>query len=208
MVVVTTFVIILGALGIQKSYGMETELQLKYGVSKVRDHGDMQGNNSMFGIGVSFKGGDKIYWEVSPELWKSNSYDFESTNNGYSLLSKIGYRFHYGELEIIPVIGPYIGRWERGGNAKFPNSWTYVNYVNANYGVDLNYKWFYGKFEFLQPVYYNSNGRSYTIQEPRENLEVGIRIDNWSVGIFGRTFPFEKIDNNIFMQGILVGYKF
>jgi hypothetical protein len=187
---------------------METEFQMKSAWMQVRDNGDMQGNRFMTGIGLSLTGGKDFYWNISPELWTTGTNDYESISGGYGLFSQVGYRLHYGKLEIIPVVGPYVGRWERGGNAKFPNSWTYINYVDVAYGVNLNYKWTYAKLDLINPLVHQSNVRTSVWQEPREYVEVGVKLKNWSFGVFRRTYDFEKIDNNMFMHGFQLGYKY
>lgn len=185
----------------------EVEPQVKYSIMQVRDNGDMHKNN-MTGLGLSLTGGKKFYWEVAPEVWSATQEGFETASTGYSVFSQVGYRIHYGKLEVIPVVGPYIGRWERGGNSKFSNSWTYIDYVNIAYGVNLNYKWAYAKLDLIQPMVYKSNVNVSVYQEPREYLEVGIKTKGFTVGIFRRTWDFEKIDNNLYMHGIQIGYKF
>lgn len=186
---------------------MEVEPQVKYSIMQVRDNGDMHKNN-MVGLGLRMTGGKEYFWEVSPEVWSSTQSGYETASTGYGVFSQVGYRFHYGKLEIIPVVGPYVGRWERGGNAKFSNSWTYVNYLDAAYGVNLNYKWAYAKLDLISPFVHQSNVRTSIWQEPREYAEVGIRLQNWTFGIFRRTYDFEKIDNNLYMHGIQAGYIF
>ena len=186
---------------------VEIEPKVMYSIMQVRDNGDMHKNN-MVGLGLSLTGGKKYYWEVTPEIWSATQNGFETAAAGYSVFSQVGYRLHYGKLEVIPVIGPYTGRWERGGNAKFSNSWTYINYLDAAYGVDLNYKLVYAKLNLIHPLVYQSNVNVSIWQDPREYLEAGIRINNLSIGLLRRTWGFQKIDNNLYMHGIQVGYRF
>jgi hypothetical protein len=224
-----TFLVILCLLCVLAAWsvanGMEVEPKLIIGSVHLQEHGVKEGNKFMNGISVTFSGGDKVYWSVTPEIWKMGEpldEDTEIPNMGYSLHSQVGYRLMKTKnLEVTPVVGLNIGKLERDGqNPKWIDSklwgytsWTHLTYVFPTTGVNLKYKFLYGKFNLIWPVYWEGDTNSASsgkIQphEPHLFLETGVIFGNFSVGAFYRKMSFDQLESNTYLSGGLVGYKF
>jgi len=205
--------------------GMEVEPKLIIGSVHLQEHGVKEGNKSIVGTSLTFSGGDKIYWSLTPEIWKMSEpleEDPEIPNLGYSLHSQVGYRVVKSkDWEVTPVVGLNIGKIERDRqNSKWIgpkswgySSWTYLEYAFPTTGINLNYKFLYGKFNLIWPVYWDGdtdNASSGKIQphEPHLFLEAGVIFGNFSVGAFYRKMSFDQLESNTYLSGGLIGYKF
>jgi hypothetical protein len=208
-----------------KAHGMDIEPKIMIGSVHLDEHGVREGNKFMTGASITFSGGDKIYWSLTPEIWKtleSRDEDTEIPNLGYSLYSQVGYRIvKTRDFELTPVIGLNIGRIERGEqNSKWVDpeqwkysSWTHLTYVFPTFGVNLKYKFLYGKLNLIWPVYWSgdtSNQSSGKIKphEPHAFVEIGVTHQDVSVGVFRRKMSFDQLESNTYISGVLIGYKF
>src|SRR4030042_2281344 len=113
--------------------GMEIEPKLILGSVHLNEHRIKEGNKFMRGVSITFSGGDKVYWSLTPEIWKMGEpldEDTEIPEMGYSLHSQVGYRLMKSKnSEVTHVIGLNIGKLERDGqNPKWIDSriWGYT----------------------------------------------------------------------------------
>lgn len=207
---------------VPKVYGMEIEPKVSLGYIHLDEHGNREGNKTMVGVSMSFSGGDKVYGSVTPEFWQtSGSSDKEIPERGLGLHSQLGYRLIKSkDSEVTPVLGLYTVRFDRQANEKWVgskswgySSWSTMTLLGPTTGINLQYKFFYGKINIFWPMYFdadtdNPSNRKFQPHEPHEFVELGVTYRDVSVGIFRRKISVDQMESNVYLTGCTVGYKF
>ena len=105
-------------------------------------------------------------------------------------------------------MGTYLTRFERGGNPKFQNSWTYLDSIDIPAGLNLKYKPFYAKLYLLWPLVKHSNTMNVSrINAPHEMVELGVEYCKFTFGLFRRKIDSDVMQQDIYLQGLVIGYK-
>ena len=207
---------------ITKVHGMEIEPKVSLGYIHLDEHGNREGNKPMVGVSVSFSGGDKVYGSVTPEFWQSSgSSDKEVPERGFGLHSQLGYRLIKSkDAEVTPVLGLYTVRFDRQANEKWVgqkswgySSWSTMTLLGPTTGVNLQYKYFYGKINLFWPMYFdadtdNPSNHKFQPHEPHEFVELGVTYQDVSLGVFRRKLSVDQMENNVYLSGLTFGYKF
>jgi len=194
------------------AFAFEIEPQVKLTSINFEERGISEGNKFMTGVAFSVSGGDNWQWSVTPELWQMAEpadEDPEIPDQGVIINAQLGRKFTLLGIDVVPVAGVYAGRWERQGNDKYKGSWTYANFADVPFGVNLKSGIFYAKLNLLLPVFVQTDYvTSWAIKGPHEMLEVGIEYQGLTANVFRRRIGFDQLDSDIYLTGVGFGFKF
>jgi opacity protein-like surface antigen len=206
-----------------QAFAVDVEPQfIPYGEIKGTDHGDPFVDEAIAGR-LKITGGGKFFWSVTLEAWKVLGKESRLPNTFFAGSAEIGPPFKWGRLDINPTVGFTIGQFDRDGNPKYerisgsPNeNWTRIKLIFGSAGINPEYRFnkefsLYGAFHLLFPLFWQSdvyNSSLDELHEPHGRIEVGIKYRQLRFGLFRTKYSFDQIQNNIYLQGLVVGVRF
>jgi|SRR5688572_1650731 hypothetical protein len=127
-------------------------------------------------------------------------------NEGHRFFGDGRYYFKPTEqLRLYPFAGLGYEHWSRSDAV---GSWQSINFAYASIGGGADYEHSYVKLGLLMPFMATADSGPDPTSRVGLTADAGIRLYNFSVGVFFRSLGFEDPDAKMVQTGITLGYTF
>ncbi|HMU54578.1 MAG TPA: hypothetical protein PKA61_06210 [Nitrospira sp.] len=127
-------------------------------------------------------------------------------NEGRRFYADLRYGFRPTEsLELYPFAGLGYEHWSRDDAV---NAWNSINFPYAAIGGGAEYEHCYAKIGLLMPFAATANVGPNPTSRIGVTADAGLRLFNFTVGVFFRSVGFEDPDAKMVQAGVMLGYRF